>query len=343
MSNDWSFLHVSDLQPGSKRSFRFNPAQNENGMTAYRQLTAIDDVDLLIVGGDLTRDGSIHDFEYEEAREKLDALPYPYYAIPGNMDTGNKHTDRDGATGREDRRLNVTEAQLDNFATFFGTFPWSFKHRNVRFSGFYAAVAGSGFPHEERMWTWLEDELPKMEPADHHVMNMHYTLFVDELDEPTWDITKREEYTKWYFSIDRPHRLRMFDAFKKAGVTIVTSGHIHCRRPGQVVDGITFHRCAGVAMRQWSDQWPDACPELGFYRFDVSDAGIRETFIPLEHESTAEGAYGKGGHPHPEERDYSLALERPPEAFLKEGANGRTLLRGAAASERQAGEEGAGD
>ncbi len=311
----WSFLHVSDLQPGSRRSFRLNPAQHENGMTAYRMLGEITDVDLLIVGGDLTRDGSIHDFEFEEAKAKLDVLPYPYYALPGNMDTGNKHTSVGGATGRDDARLNVLTDPLDRFAKFFGEFPWSFVHKKVRFSGFYAALAGSGLPHEERMWAWLEDELPKLDRADHHVMNMHYTLFVDDLDEPTWDITKEEEYKKWYFSIDQPHRSRIFDAFKASGVSIVTSGHIHCRRPGQVVDGITFHRCAGIAMRQWSTQWPDSSPDLGFYRFDVSDEGIKETFVPLEYESEATGAYGKGGHPHPEERDYTLALEAPPPPF----------------------------
>jgi hypothetical protein len=42
-------------------------------------------------------------------------------------------------------------------------------------------------------------------------------------------------------------------------------------------------------------------------RFDVTDAGINETFVPLQYESRAEGAYGPGGHPPPEERDYSLA------------------------------------
>ncbi|HCK11799.1 MAG TPA: hypothetical protein DHW45_18130 [Candidatus Latescibacteria bacterium] len=311
----WFFLHVCDLQPGSKRSFRFNPAQHENGMAAYRMLGEISNADLLLVGGDLTRDGSIHDFEFEEAKAKLDALPYPYHAIPGNMDTGNKHTAVLGATGRDDPRLNVSAGPLDRFAKFFGDFPWSFKHKNVRFSGFYAALAGSGLPHEDRMWNWLENELPSLESTDHHVMNTHYTLFVDDLNEPNWDITKEEEYQKWYFSIDQPHRSRMFEAFKKSNVEIVTSGHIHCRRPGQVVDGIRFYRCAGIAMRQWPNAWPDAEPSLGFYRFDVAVDGIKETFIPLDYESTAEGAYGKGGHPRPEERDYSLAMEAPPPPF----------------------------
>ena len=93
----WTFLHISDTQPGSPRSFRFNPRYMENWRSAYRQLQHID-ADLLLVGGDLTRDGSIHDFELARAKEEFDALPYPYYAIPGNMDTGNKPTAIPGAT-----------------------------------------------------------------------------------------------------------------------------------------------------------------------------------------------------------------------------------------------------
>ena len=80
-------------------------------------------------------------------------------------------------------------------------------------------------------------------------------------------------------------------------------------------------------MRQWPDAWPDAEPPLGFYRFDVTDEGISDTFIPLEYESEAEGAYGLGGHPREEERDYLLALEKPPEEFLKSRA-GDPSIRG---------------
>ena len=105
-----------------------------------------------------------HDFEFEIAKRELDALSYPYYAIPGNMDTSNKHTDKNGATGREDIRLNVTAEQLDRFVSFFGDFPWSFVHKNVRFSGFYAAVAGSGLSYETRMWHWLESEFAVSSP-----------------------------------------------------------------------------------------------------------------------------------------------------------------------------------
>ena len=179
----WSFLHISDTQPGSPRSFRFNPCYMENWQTAYRQLQA-QTADLLLVGGDLTRDGYIHDFELEKAKAELDALAYPYHAIPGNMDTGNKHTSIPGATGRNDPRLNVTAESLDNFARVFGPCPWTFVHKQVRFSGLYAAVAGSGLPHEDDMWRFLEEELPAAPSAKRHVVLMHYTLFINALDEP---------------------------------------------------------------------------------------------------------------------------------------------------------------
>ena len=81
----WSFLHICDMQPGSPRSFRFNQRNMDNWQTAYRQIQGITDVDLMLIGGDLTRDGALHDFEYEVAKRELDALPYPYYAVPGNQ------------------------------------------------------------------------------------------------------------------------------------------------------------------------------------------------------------------------------------------------------------------
>ncbi|MBT5833119.1 MAG: hypothetical protein HOH77_23260, partial [Candidatus Latescibacteria bacterium] len=282
----------------------------DNCQTAYHQLQNITDADLLLVGGDLTRDGSLHDFEFEEAKKELDALPYPYHAIPGNMDTCNKHTNRHGATGREDIRLNMTAEQLDNYTKHFGEFPWSFVHKNVRFSGFYAAIAGSNLPHEARMWEWLEKELPSLPKTEYHVMTMHYTLFVDAPDEPKWDITKENEYHDWYFSIDPPHRQRIFNALKQSNVDIVLSGHIHCRRPPQTVDGIRFYRCAGIAMPQWANRWPDGDATLGFYRFNVTAQGITETFIPLTQESQSTKGYGPGGHPKSNERDYSLAWEK---------------------------------
>ena len=86
------------------------------------------------------------------------------------------------------------------------------------------------------MWLWL-DNLKNLPPIQHHVMINHYALFIDDLDEPNADITDPESYTTWYFGIGKPYRNRIFEAYQAANVNIVFSGHIHCRRPVQVVEG----------------------------------------------------------------------------------------------------------
>jgi predicted MPP superfamily phosphohydrolase len=297
------------MQPGSPRSFRYRPAWIEKQQQAYRQIQALRP-ELILVGGDLTRDGSIHDYELEEARRNLDALAIPYRAIPGNMDTGNKHTRVQGCrTDRDDQACNVTSQQLRNFARYFGEFPWTFVHKDVRFSGFYAAVAGSGLPEEKVFWDFLEG-LGRLPAARHHVAMMHYPLFIDRMDEPNFSITDPENYINWYFCIDQPHRGRIFELLKKAGVEIILSGHIHCRRPVQVIDGVRLYKTAATGFGQWEGRWADGDTTLGFMRFEVSESGIEPEFVPLEKVSTRKDGYGPGGHPKAEARDYSLAWEK---------------------------------
>jgi hypothetical protein len=114
--DNWHFVHISDIQPGSPRSFRFNPRYLENWYIAREQIIRLKP-ELMVIGGDITRDGSVHDFEYEEMKDSLDSMHIPYYAIPGNMDTGNKHTDKQGPKpDRDDIGLNVTSEQLGRFS-----------------------------------------------------------------------------------------------------------------------------------------------------------------------------------------------------------------------------------
>jgi len=297
----WSFVHVADIQVGSARSYRFAPAWNENWQTARQQIIDIN-AELLLVGGDLTRDGNLHDFELEAIKADLDDLPLPYHVVPGNMDTGNKHAAKQGAlSDRDDVSLNVTGEQLERFASYFGPMLWSFVHKQVRFSGFYAAAAGTGLAQERQMWQWLEG-FKKLKHTRHHVVITHYPLFVDRMAEPNFDITEADQYLNWYFCIDHPHRDRMMAAFKAGGVDIVISGHIHCRKT-DVVDGIRFYKAPATCMTQWADRWPGGDGRLGFLRFDVSEDGIESQFVPLKELSSAKG-YGPGGHPKPEVRVY---------------------------------------
>jgi len=144
------FLHINDHHIGTPRSYRFRPAVNRRWAAIKRQMSDTG-ADLLLVGGDLTRDGDTHESEYQMAREDLETLPFPCHVIPGNMDVGNKHTGREGPSDtRDDVALNMTSDRLRLFASHFGPINWSFVHRGVRFTGFYAAVAGSGLPEEQR-------------------------------------------------------------------------------------------------------------------------------------------------------------------------------------------------
>ena len=313
----WTFLHVNDSHMGTPRSYRFRPAVNERWAAIKNQMAQID-ADLLLHGGDLTRDGETHEYEYQQAREDLETLPYPYFVIPGNMDVGNKHAQAKGdksGGGRtwdwNDQDLNVTGRRLDLFSSYFGPIHWSFIHRHVRFTGFFAAVAGSGLPHEHRLWRMLE-RLPQLPRARHHVAVMHYWPFMEQLDEPAWDLTKADEYYNWYFSINPPHRQRLWQLLKAAGVNILFCGHVHTGRPLQVVDGICLYRTQAAGnTAQLQERWPDADTRFGFHRCDVTEDAIQVTFVPGSNQCGEFDTYGPLGHPAIDERDYSVAREHP--------------------------------
>lgn len=315
----WTFIHVNDSHMGTPRSYRFRPAVNQR-WAAIRNQIASSGADLMIHGGDLTRDGDLHEFEYQQAREDLETLPFPYFVIPGNMDVGNKHTSvsgvkrrwEDKGLGWHDPDLNMTAERLDLFASWFGPIHWTFVHRNVRFTGFFAAVAGSGLPHEERLWRMLE-RLPELPRTQHHVAMMHYWPFIESPDEPSWDLTKADEYDNWYFSINQPHRQRLWECLQKAHVDILFCGHVHTGRSEQTVDGIRVIRTPAAGNTpQLAERWPDAETRFGFQKCTVSADGIDVAFVPGKDQCEEFGAFGPMGHPSPAMRDYSIAEEHPP-------------------------------
>ncbi|MBS3761869.1 MAG: metallophosphoesterase [Planctomycetes bacterium] len=310
-AESWCFVYVADIQPGSPRSFRYNPSWQANWEVARKQIIEVDP-ELLLVGGDLTRDGSVHPAELEEMKADLDQLPFPVHAVPGNMDTGNKHTDVVGRNRGPDQcsdvELNVTSAQLQRFASIVGPLWWSFDHRGVRFSGVADMVINSGLPEEQEFWQWAEEQAER-EPADHHVWITHYPPFADRPDESDWDLTKDDEYIDWYFTIDQPGRGRLLDLFSDTETDIVISGHVHCHRVRET-RGIRFEIAPATSFSQWGKRWPDGDPTLGFLRYDVTADGIESTLVPLRKTHQLEG-YGPGGHPASHVRDYSLAWEKP--------------------------------
>lgn len=300
---------MADIQPGSPRSYRFNPSWIKNWEQAKQQILALEP-DLLLVGGDITRDGSIHRFELEEMKTGFDRLPFPVHVIPGNMDTGNKHAASNrrnrGAGQCTDLALNVTSAQLQQFTEVFGPLWWSVDHKGVRFSGFADMAVNSGLPEEKAFWHWAEKQCQRP-PAAHHVWIMHYAMFADKLREPDWN--PDTHYTEWYFCVNQPGRDRLTALFKETSTDLVISGHIHCHKRFEE-EGMRFEIAPGTCFPQWQNRWPDGNPTPGFLCYDVTEEGIGpSTFIPLEKTYQLEG-YGPGGHPAPEMRDYSKAWVR---------------------------------
>jgi hypothetical protein len=305
----WSFIYAADIQPGSPRSFRYKPALFENWLVAKKQIIAAKP-EFWLIGGDITRDGLLHDEEFLEMKKEFDGMDIPYHAIPGNMDVGNKHSTRQGFyDNRDDVALNMKSADMERYEKFFGPAYWTFDHKNVRITGFCDMLAGSGLPREAELWKFLEG-LSKLPPVDHHLVLMHYAMFIDRIDEDTFDITREDEYYEWYFGLDKPVRMRLLDTFKAAGVTRVVTGHIHCRKD-HFTDGINFDLAPAVTFGQWPDKWPDGDMTLGFFRYDVYGVKITKTFVPLESVSRRTDGYGPGGHPKPETRDYSIAWQQP--------------------------------
>jgi len=299
----WTFIHVADIQPGSPKSYRYNPSWIKNWEQARKQIIALNP-DLLLVGGDITRDGSIHRYELDDMKADMNGLPFPVHVVAGNMDTGNKHTDRNGLHRGSDQctdlALNVTSAQLQQFASVFGSLWWTVDHKDVRFSGFSDLIVNSGLPEEDEFWKWAENE-KKRQKVKYHVWIMHYAMFADDIDEPNWDIADPDNYANWYFCIDNPGRGRLLDLFKATGTDIVISGHIHCHHVVYAED-IRFEVAPGTSFGQWGDRWPDGDPSLGFLKYDVSDTGIESTFVPLAKTYSLKG-YGPGGHPVSHARD----------------------------------------
>ena len=304
---------------GTPRSYRFRPAINRRWAAIMRQMSGID-AELLLHGGDLTRDGETHEFEYQQARENLETLPFPAFVIPGNMDVGNKHALQSGAKPKwaelgldwNDADCNMTSRSLDFFSSYFGPVHWTFLYRGVRFTGFFAALAGSGLPQEERFWRMLQ-RIPELPPARHHVAMMHYWPFIEQPDEPAWDLTHPDQYDNWYFSIDPPYRQRLWELLGSSRVEILFCGHVHTGRPVQLVDGIRLYRThAAGNSAQLAERWTDADTRYGFHRCDVTQDGIQVSFVLGEDQCEEFDSYGPMGHPEIKTRDYSVARENPP-------------------------------
>ena len=297
----WSFVFATDIHIGSLRSYRFQPAWNENWKTARSQIQQRRP-DLVLVGGDMTRDGSTHVEELVESKHDLETMGMPVHVIPGNHEVGNKWS--------PDSSVAIRSEYLHRYQKVYGASEWSFVQgtgpNTVRFTGLNAFLLGSGLPEEALLRAWL-DGLERDSRAAHHVWMIHPSMFADRFDEADFDpVTDR---VPWYFGLNQVDREYLWDVMRRTGVTQVLSGHIHCRRHVRHA-GVDFYLGPATAFPQWGERWPDGDATLGFMEFTVSEGAITPEFVPLDRVSDQVG-YGPGGNPPIEGRDYSVAREQP--------------------------------
>ncbi|GAB5561114.1 MAG: hypothetical protein SynsKO_27610 [Synoicihabitans sp.] len=299
---NWSFIHVSDIHVGSPRSYRFQPAWNENWETARRQIQELAP-DLVLVGGDMTRDGATHTEELSTIKADLAKLGPECLVIPGNHEVGNKWS--------PDSSVAINSSYLRHYRSVFGASEWTEVRgkgsNRVRFTGIDAFKLGSGLPEETELRAWL-DRLERDDTCPHHVWLIHPALFADRFDESDFD--RKTDRVPWYFGLNRRDRTYLWSVMKRTRATHVISGHIHCRRHLEV-EGVQIHFAPATAFPQWGERWPEGDDTLGFLRFTVSEGKLSHEFVPLLVVSEREG-YGPGGNPSVEGRDYAQAWESPP-------------------------------
>ena len=168
-------LHLSDFHLGRERKWDSDPVFTELDGTIRKLVADGLKPDFVAITGDIAGKGKQED--YDEAHRWIDKGLCPalgprfarknILTVPGNHDVGNKFTPVQGAWGYYDVEWNVKSEWLQQFASYFGPTHWSFLHKNVRFTGFYASVTGSGAPEEDLQ------QIRTLTAATHGVRDVH--------------------------------------------------------------------------------------------------------------------------------------------------------------------------
>lgn len=172
-----SDLHIqmSDLQP------------DEDLQRAVNELNFLDDIDFVLVSGDISEYGDRPSLE--KAKKMLDSLQMPYYITLGNHE------------------VNWAENETANYMAVFGDDKFEFEHKNFFFVGFPTkpiVKGGDGFILAEDI-KWIDDKLSSLQTSVPVFAITHYPL-------NSGDVSNWQEMTK---------------VLKKYNIQAVLSGHYH--------------------------------------------------------------------------------------------------------------------
>ncbi|GHU91606.1 serine/threonine protein kinase [Bacteroidia bacterium] len=162
----------------------------EDLQRAVNQINASDDIEFVLVTGDVTEEGDRESLQ--KAKNILDQLKVKYYAIPGNHET------------------KWSESGVTAFGDIFGGERFRMEYKGFLFLGFNTGplmrMADGHIPPQDI--SWLQEELKKAGKIQPVILVTHYPLQPGDVD-------------NWYDLTDavRPYNIRTF-----------LGGHYHSNR-----------------------------------------------------------------------------------------------------------------
>lgn len=175
--------------------------------------------DAVVHTGDIALDGAGDVDDLRHARRRLDEMPGPMLAIPGNHDLGDNPCE----TNLDSSRL-ITHERLSRYRHEIGDDRWAVDLGSWRLIGFNAQLLGSGLDDESDQWDWLANEL-EPQPLDgaaterNVAVFLHKPLFLSDPHPADDDLPIRY--------VRPASRARLLAMFEAAGVRVVVSGHVH--------------------------------------------------------------------------------------------------------------------
>ena len=191
--------------------------------------------DLVVHAGDISMDGANDPEELRHARRRLDELPVPWRAIPGNHDIGDFG---DTTEPIDDRRRAAYAAEFDEGS-------W-----NVRLDGWHLVgvdiqTLASPLPAARALWEWLDRTVTGDQPTALFVHRPLLPLGRHDDDEPRRYVTGASRH-------------RLLDLLGRGDVRLVVSGHVHQWRD------VTRGACRHVwAPSTWSSLPDTIQPTIG--------------------------------------------------------------------------------
>ena len=186
------------------------PEAHEHWDAVLAQVDA-DPPDLVVHAGDVSTDGALRPADLADARARLDEIPVPLLALPGNHDVG------DGAawSNGTDEAV-VTPATVGRFRAEVGPDRGAALVGAWRLIGLDAQVMGSGEVVEDEQWLWLADELGRVPSGSPVALVLHKPLVP-----PPGERDTPHRY------VPVPARQRLLAAVAGVDLRLVVSGHIH--------------------------------------------------------------------------------------------------------------------